>query len=754
MEVDYKEIENINLLDLGDHAVLFYEGNEELLSAIHAFIKGSLKNNEKCIYIDEKANQKKILAELNNSIGNIDDLLKSGQLQLFVLEKLYGNPDDFSADDMISLIETNVKLAKKEGYKGLSITGELKGVIDFNGGKEEIIKYEWKLHDQIFEKYPVRALCRYNINFFDNQTIKAAVELHDYIIWQGMLHENPYYINPEGYKQQRVEEYEIKSWLKNIQQYQKKETMYKKEINKSQQKYFELYNEAPIGIIKTNSKGQIIEANKKMMEMGGFDSIQEVLNNYADLGEIIYYKPDKRKEFLMKLNKNGEIKNFEFRARKKDGKIIWLNMSSKIIERKDNGDFIIESFVFNISEKKEYEISLKEKKEELAAYNQQLQAYNEETTAINEELEESFTELEKLNERFENMVSLVSDIDNLNTISEAEFLSKILQQAVEIIYEADYGSVYTFGENHVNFIDCVGYDLKLLKNSEIPNQAFYNHEAPIEIIDIEEVKKRNKKYMRSDKFKELTEISLNKHKEIMYFNLIINGEKKAGISLDIKNSSDKSFTNSSKKLFSAFYNIASSFYKLKEYNNLQDDFTKELISATVKMLEMYDLYTRGHSENVAELAVEIAEAMELEQKRIDDIYWAGLVHDLGKMLIPLEILNKEGKLSKSEYEIIKEHPVLGSNVLESSNSLKQIAKFVRHHHERWDGRGYPDGLKKDEIPLESLILCAADSWDAMRSKRTYRDPLSFNEALTEIKKNRASQFSPKVVDVLLEVLKN
>jgi len=754
MTSNFSETENINLISLGDHAVLFYEENEELLPAVHSFIKRSLKNNEKCIYIDSKDNQKKILAELNITFRNADDFLKSGQLQTFDVEELYGDPDNFSADDMITLIETNVKSAVKEGYSGLSITGELKGVIDFKGGKEEIIKYEWKLHDQIFEKYPVNALCRYNINLFDNEIIKAAVELHDYIIWQGKLYENPYYIDPEGYKQKKVEEYEIKSWLKNIQQYQKKEDLYKEVINNSQKKYSELYNEAPIGIIKTSSNGQVIQVNKKMIEIGGFNTVQEAVNSYSDLGKDLYYNPIKRKEFLSELNKNGEVKNFEFRAKKKNSEIIWLNMSAKITERKEDGNFIIEGFVFDVSEKKQYEKSLEKKKEELSAYNQQLQAYNEEITAMNEELETSFEEIEELNNRFEKMISLVSDIDNLNTISEAEFLNKILQQAVEIVPEADFGSVYTFGDQYVNFIDCIGYDLESLKENKIDNEAFYNQVEAIEIIDQEDMKNRNRQHMSSDDFKEMNEVSLNKIKEIMYLDLEINGQKKAGISLDIKLNSKKSFTNSSKKIFSAFYNIASSFYKMKEYNFLQSNFTKELISSTIKMLEMYDLYTRGHSENVADLAAEIAEEMKLDQKRIDDIYWAGLVHDIGKMLIPLEVLNKEGKLSNSEYELIKEHPVIGSNALKSSKSLQHIAKYIRHHHERWDGGGYPDALEKNNIPLESQILCAADAWDAMNSKRTYREPLSYNHALAEIKDNKGLQFAPAVADALLNVLNN
>jgi HD-GYP domain-containing protein (c-di-GMP phosphodiesterase class II) len=95
---------------------------------------------------------------------------------------------------------------------------------------------------------------------------------------------------------------------------------------------------------------------------------------------------------------------------------------------------------------------------------------------------------------------------------------------------------------------------------------------------------------------------------------------------------------------------------------------------------------------------------------------------------------------------------LGSNALSSSSSLKQIEKYVRHHHERWDGNGYPDGLSENNIPLVSQILCAADAWDAMRSKRTYRDSLSHEQAISEIKKNKGSQFAPKIVESMLEII--
>ena len=528
-----------------------------------------------------------------------------------------------------------------------------------------------------------------------------------------------------------------------------------KEIVKEKDKKYEnLVEKAPIGIFETTAKGRIISINKSMAEILDFSNIEETLAHYNNLKTSLYLNPKRREEFIKILNNKGKVKNFEYEAIGKNKEHKWISMNARKENKIEEKDFLIEGFAFDVTKRKNREEKIIEQKEELSASYEQITAYNEEITAINEELEGSFKEIEDLNNRFQKMISLISNIDDLNTISEAEFLSEILQQSVEIIPEADFGSVYTFGENHANFIDCIGYDLESLKKIEIPNEAFYNEDSVIDIINIEEIEKRNRKYMSSDSFEELADISLDMHKEIMTFILIINGVKKAGISLDIKKESRKSFTNRSKKLFSAFYNIVSSFYKMKEYNSLQNNFTKELVSSTVKMLEMYDLYTRGHSENVADLAVEIAEEMKLEQKRINDIYWAGLVHDIGKLLIPLEVLNKEGELSDSEYELIKEHPILGGNALKSSNSLKHIAKYVRHHHERWDGDGYPDNLQKNNIPLESQILCAADAWDAMTSKRTYRKPLSCDHALREIKDNKGIQFSPVVVESLLNIIED
>jgi len=148
----------------------------------------------------------------------------------------------------------------------------------------------------------------------------------------------------------------------------------------------------------------------------------------------------------------------------------------------------------------------------------------------------------------------------------------------------------------------------------------------------------------------------------------------------------------------------------------------------------------------------ISAKMGLTNKMALDAYWAGMVHDIGKLLIPLRMINKRTRLDDEEYDLVKKHPVWGSRALSDSPVLRDLSKYVLYHHERWDGSGYPEGLRGEEIQLISQILSAADAWDAMTSNRSYRKSLSKNKAIKELRKNKGTQFSPEVIDVFLEIL--
>lgn len=171
------------------------------------------------------------------------------------------------------------------------------------------------------------------------------------------------------------------------------------------------------------------------------------------------------------------------------------------------------------------------------------------------------------------------------------------------------------------------------------------------------------------------------------------------------------------------------------------------VEALAAAVDAKDPYTRGHSQRVSSYAATLAEGMGLGQMKVSSVRLAGLLHDVGKIGVPDAILTKPGQLSEEEFEVIKQHSVIGERLLSQVPFLQDTLPAVRHHHERWDGAGYPDGLKGEAIPLEAAILMVADSFDAMTSSRIYRAALPFTEACRRMEENRGTQFHPRVVEV-------
>jgi len=168
-------------------------------------------------------------------------------------------------------------------------------------------------------------------------------------------------------------------------------------------------------------------------------------------------------------------------------------------------------------------------------------------------------------------------------------------------------------------------------------------------------------------------------------------------------------------------------------------------ASLAKAVDARDAYTGSHSERVGELAARIAGRLGVDEKQTELIRLAASLHDLGKLAIPEEILRKPGDLSESERLVLERHPQIGYRMLESLG-VEPIAEWVLHHHERWDGTGYPDGLRGETIPLGARIIFVADAFDAMTSERVYRDPLSEAEALAELERCAGTQFDPTIVD--------
>ncbi|MCS5423154.1 MULTISPECIES: HD-GYP domain-containing protein [Psychrilyobacter] len=275
------------------------------------------------------------------------------------------------------------------------------------------------------------------------------------------------------------------------------------------------------------------------------------------------------------------------------------------------------------------------------------------------------------------------------------FIKKIFRIASPISNKNDLGRAYTINNGKAEYIDSIGFDLKELNK----NIDFYKTSPKKTII--------NRKYKKEVEQK------------------LKNKEPIDGFSLDINKGSSKSY-----------------FDKTILQNNIVQSF--------IRTLEVYDDYTKGHSELVAIYSVRIGESLGLDKKQLENLYWAAVMHDIGKIMIPVDILNKTEKLTDSEFDLIKKHPQIGYEIISKNKTLKDISKYILSHHERWDGKGYPNGLTGDEIPLLSQIICVADCWHAMTSKRSYKNKLSEEEAIEDLLKNRGTQFSPKIIDIFIE----
>ena len=177
----------------------------------------------------------------------------------------------------------------------------------------------------------------------------------------------------------------------------------------------------------------------------------------------------------------------------------------------------------------------------------------------------------------------------------------------------------------------------------------------------------------------------------------------------------------------------------------------ESVRALVGAIELRDPYTIGHSIQVADLSLIIGRELEFSERELNLIEFAGLLHDIGKIVVPEAILQKNGKLTNEEWKIIKMHAIHSAKIIEPVRNLRTVRTWILHHHEKWDGSGYPEGRKAEQIPLQSRILAVCDAYSAMTGDRPYRNALSEEEARDEITRVAGKQLDPKIVDIFLSL---
>jgi len=386
-------------------------------------------------------------------------------------------------------------------------------------------------------------------------------------------------------------------------------------------------------------------------------------------------------------------------------------------------------------------------------FAQILKQKNIELTQTKKKLEEWSTKLEeKVNLRTRELKKSEDKLFKLYHISRTISSTLKLDDILKIILDfsiktsgANKGSVMLLDEKKNVFFIKVAHNLseKIIREINFAKDEntigwVVKNKKPLYIKDLEKDKRFSKKGG--------VDYKLN---QLLIVPIIIEGEVKGVINLD----NNTSFTTDTINLLKSFSEqVAVAINNAHLYQKIRDSYF-EIVKALAQAIEAKDPYTHGHSERVMQYSLMIAQKFGLSKEEKDSLRYAAILHDIGKIGVRGIILNNPNGLTTEEYGEVKRHPIIGENIISPIELLQPIRPLIRHHHEWYNGKGYPDGLSKEDIPLGARILAVVDAYDAMKSNRPYRKALTEKTAIQELKQGSGSQFDSTIVEVFLEILK-
>lgn len=341
---------------------------------------------------------------------------------------------------------------------------------------------------------------------------------------------------------------------------------------------------------------------------------------------------------------------------------------------------------------------------------------------------------------------VVGSYDHIHKLSKPEFIDKLFNDTFKLVPEAEKGSFYELVGDRFIPICSKGYDESLLSQLSFRiEEAFIDFESSTN-PDIEAkqiyIKSRDDTRFDPETIEIFKALGTYENFTSLYSPLKVEGRSIGIICLEYF--TNTVFSSLSVKTLKFYSQLISSYITQKNNQDRLNQMHLETIWALVSSIEVNDSYTEGHGKRVSYYAKHLARILGLPSDTISDIETAGLLHDIGKLGIPTDILNKPGKLSQEEYAIVQKHPENTRKILEKVSGLHQIREYAYCHHEYYDGSGYPRGLKGSEIPYESQILSVVDVFDAMTSDRAYRKALSADEVAEIIRSQSGRQFQPEL----------
>jgi PAS domain S-box-containing protein/putative nucleotidyltransferase with HDIG domain len=475
------------------------------------------------------------------------------------------------------------------------------------------------------------------------------------------------------------------------------------QLNESEEKYRKLVNNISDLVIVINTEAEIVYVNSSVENIVGYPESQLIGKTLKEMlrGDI--------NEATLRASFENDYNEFQLKMRRLDGELLYLEGSTRRI--KEHGRVVgVQAIARDITQRKLMEDELHKR------YNE-LQAINKVTNAVTGTLD------------LDEMLDIVAE--QITAVSQGLCcMVGLLEENNEFILKSIKG-IKLEDMSTVNVDATKNQALKL-----IGNQRYF-------IIE-----HKGEEVLPSEYFKML-------HREDEYrftlFNPIVSHDKQIGlISTCLKNKPNQELAE---LITSMGNNIALSIDNAKAYENVKNSYLKT-VQSLVSTIEAKDMYTESHSLRVAKYATFIAKQLDMDKSDVEDIWVAGVLHDIGKIGISDSILNKKDHLNNEEYQLVKQHPTIAYKIISNVGLNQGIMRAVKHHHERYDGKGYPDGLQGENIDIWAAIISVADAFDAITSERPYKKSKSLQEGIEELNSCRGTQFNPKVVDIFSKAYYN
>lgn len=358
-----------------------------------------------------------------------------------------------------------------------------------------------------------------------------------------------------------------------------------------------------------------------------------------------------------------------------------------------------------------------------------------------------------IEERLEQSYQVIVDaFVNRGHLSSIDFFDYVFNAVFELIPSAEKGSYYELDQGFFKPIFARGYDMTVLKKLSFKEEDLFigfevNAPGVIEAYEFYN-KQRDDSRFTTEEIQIFKALGTYNEFTSLYTPIQVDG---ANVGLICCERFDgQPYPESSKLILKLFAQLISNFYTQMVHRERERGQFNEIIEAMVTAIEVKDKYTEGHARRVTEYAKQLAIYMRLSNEQVENVSAAAVLHDIGKIGIHSDILVKPGKLTKEEYDLIKEHPGFTKKILQNISGFSEVVDIAYMHHEYYNGLGYPQGLKGQEIPIESAIISVVDAFDSMTTDRSYRKALPDKKAYEIIKEERGKQFNPRVVDAFLQ----